>query len=253
VQYSSTEIARLSLRTLNGQVAVITGGGSGIGAAVAIALAQQGAAINLIGRRLKALEDVAAKARSMGSQAHCYSADLSSPSEQHEIAHRLNAELTHLDILVQNAAMFSKSSVEHASISQFDRLYQINLRAPYLLTQVLLPKLKARRGQIVFINSSSGVTAKPMSAQYDATKHALKAVADSLRAEVNEHGVRVLSMYLGRTATEMQKQICQLDQVPFRPEQLLQPEDVSGVIANAIALPRTAEVTDIWVRPMIKP
>ena len=91
-----------------------------------------------------------------------------------------------------------------------------------------------------------------MSAQYDSTKHALRAIADSLRGEINEHGVRVLSVYLGRTASEMQEQICQMEGKPYRPELLLQPNDVASVILNALSLPRTAEVTDIWIRPMIK-
>ena len=123
---------------------------------------------------------------------------------------------------------------------------------PYALTQALLPMLKAQRGQVVFINSSSGIGAKPMTAQYDSTKHALKAIADSLRGEVNAHGVRVLSVYLGRTASEMQERIHQHEGKPYRPELLLQPADVASVIMNALNLPRTAEVTDIHIRPMMK-
>jgi NADP-dependent 3-hydroxy acid dehydrogenase YdfG len=112
--------------------------------------------------------------------------------------------------------------------------------------------LKLQRGQVVFINSSSALTAKPSSAQYDATKHALKAVADSLRGEVNQLGIRVLSVYLGRTATEMQERIHILEGRPYRPDLLLQPEDVASVVINALSLPDTAEVTDIHIRPMIK-
>jgi NADP-dependent 3-hydroxy acid dehydrogenase YdfG len=112
--------------------------------------------------------------------------------------------------------------------------------------------LKERHGQVVFINSSSAIAAKPMSAQYDSTKHALKAIADSLRAEVNLHGVRVLSVYLGRTASEMQERIYQMQGKVYRPELLLQPADVASVLVNALSLPRTAEVTDISIRPMIK-
>ena len=89
-------------------------------------------------------------------------------------------------------------------------------------------------------------------AQYDLTKHALKAIADSLRGEVNPDGVRVLSVYLGRTASEMQERIHQAEGRPYRPELLLQPQDVASVIVNALSLPRTAEVTDIHIRPMLK-
>jgi NADP-dependent 3-hydroxy acid dehydrogenase YdfG len=238
--------------SFKGQSAVITGGGTGIGASVALALADAGASIILIGRRLGKLELVAAMARNLGAHVACYSADISSVSSLLEVAQRIKSELMHVDILVQNAAIYVAASFENAELSDFDKQYQTNVRAPYALTQALLPMLKERHGQVVFINSSSAIAAKPMSAQYDSTKHALKAIADSLRAEVNLHGVRVLSVYLGRTASEMQERIYQMHGKVYRPELLLQPADVASVLVNALSLPRTAEVTDISIRPMIK-
>jgi NADP-dependent 3-hydroxy acid dehydrogenase YdfG len=235
-----------------GQIAVITGGGSGVGSAVALALAMARAKINLIGRRPERLETIAAKARNVGAEAKCYRADLASSSSQFEVVQQLKRDLPQIDILVLSAGIHSSGSIEHATITDFDTHYQVNMRAPYVLTQGLLPTLKGRRGQVVFINSSSGIAAKPMTAQYDSTKHALKAIADSLRGEVNVHGVRVLSVYLGRTASDMQKKICEVEERPYRPELLLQPEDVASVILNALSLPRTAEVTDIHIRPMLK-
>ena len=235
-----------------GRTAVITGGGTGVGAAVALALAKAGASIHLIGRRLDTLQSIAAKALSLGSQATCYSVDLAANSGQLELTQRLIRDFPHVDILIQNAATYAAGLIEFASLAEFDRQYQTNVRAPYILTQALLPMLKARRGQVVFINSSSGIIAKPMSAQYDSTKHALKAIADSLRGEVNAYGVRVLSVYLGRTASETQERIHQMEGKPYRPELLLQPADVASVILNALSLPSTAEVTDIHIRPMIK-
>jgi NADP-dependent 3-hydroxy acid dehydrogenase YdfG len=239
-------------RMFEGRTAVVTGGGTGVGAAVTLALAETGANVHLIGRRLDGLESVASKARSMGVRAICHSGDLSTSSGQLELTQRLTRDLSRVDFLIQNAAMHAAGSIEHAKPAEFDELYQTNVRAPYVLTQALLPMLKARSGQVVFINSSSGVVAKPMSAQYDATKHALKAIADSLRGEVNAHGVRVLSVYLGRTATEMQERIHRMESKPYQPEDLLQPQDVASVIINALSLPPTAEVTDIHIRPMIK-
>ena len=243
---------RSQLRSFEGQSAVITGGGSGVGAAVALALADAGTNIILIGRRMNRLERVAATARNMGTHVACYSADISSGSSLLEVAQFVKTELTRIDILVQNAAMFAAGPFENADLLDFDKLYQTNVRAPYALTQALLPMLKERQGQVVFINSSSGIAAKPMSAQYDATKHALKAIADSLRGEINVHGVRVLSVYLGRTASEMQERICQMEGKAYQPELLLQPADVASVVVHALSLPRTAEVTDISIRPMVK-
>ena len=130
--------------------------------------------------------------------------------------------------------------------------YRTNVRGPYLLTQELLPLLLERQGQVVFINSSAGLTARANIAQYAATKHALKALADGLRDEVNPRGVRVLSVFPGRTATPTQQKLCGEEGRPYRPARLLQPEDVAAVVVNALCLPRTAEVTEIKIRPMLK-
>jgi NADP-dependent 3-hydroxy acid dehydrogenase YdfG len=240
------------VRVFVGQTAIITGGGTGVGAALALALATAGASVCLIGRRIETLESVAARVRGLGSEAICYSADLADNSDQLRLAQRLVRELRQVDILIQNAATYAAGPFELGSPAEFDALYQTNVRAPYVLTQALLPMLKARRGQVVFVNSSSGMVAKPMSAQYDSTKYALKAIADSLRGEVNADGVRVLTVYLGRTATDMQERIHRMQGKPYQPELLLQPEDVASVILNVLSLPPTAEVTDIHIRPMIK-
>jgi NADP-dependent 3-hydroxy acid dehydrogenase YdfG len=108
------------------------------------------------------------------------------------------------------------------------------------------------RGQIVFINSSAGLTARAANGYYSATKHTLKALADSLRAEVNQLGVRVLSVYPGRTSTPLTQELHSQEGRPFQPELLLQPDDIASVVLNAVALPWTAEVTDIQIRPMKK-
>jgi NADP-dependent 3-hydroxy acid dehydrogenase YdfG len=110
--------------------------------------------------------------------------------------------------------------------------------------------LPAHRGQIVFVNSSAGLTAPENLSQYAATKHALKAIADSLRKEVNEDGIRVLSVYLGRTATPLQERVHGMEHKTYRPENLMQAGDVASVIINALTLPRTAEVTDIQMRSL---
>jgi NADP-dependent 3-hydroxy acid dehydrogenase YdfG len=248
----SISAAEPHVRAFEGQTAVITGAGTGVGAAVAGALAKAGASLYLIGRRLDRLELVAAKTRRLGVEARCCSADISSNPGLVEVVNRIKSDVHAIDILVQSAATYVAGLIEDADLSDFDSQYQTNVRAPYALTQALLPMLRARQGQVVFVNSSSGLTAKPMTAQYDSTKHALKAIADSLRGEVNRHGVRVLSVYLGRTASEMQERIHRMEGKSYQPELLLQPDDVASVVTNALGLPRTAEVTDISIRPMMK-
>ena len=117
---------------------------------------------------------------------------------------------------------------------------------------VFLPTLKSQRGQILFVNSSSGLVAKANAGQYAASKHALKAFADSLRAEVNPEGVRVTSLFLGRTASRMQAAVHAAERKQYHPDLLMQPEDVAVMAIQALTLPRTAEVTEIHMRPMQK-
>ena len=136
--------------------------------------------------------------------------------------------------------------------TQMDALYAANVRGPYLLTKELLPLLKRPRGQIAFINSSAGLSARLGAGQFSASQHAFKALADGLRHEVNADQVRVLSVYPGRTATARIKTVFLEEGRPYQPELLLQPEDVASVVCNAVTLPWTAEVTDIMIRPMQK-
>ena len=128
------------------------------------------------------LEAVAALARRLGAHAACYSIDLATESGQIEVTRKLQCDLSSVDILVQNAATFMAGPLEQAKLEDLDALYRTNVRAAF--AQALLPMLKARRGQIVFVHSGSGIIAKPNSASYDATKHALKAIADSLRGRL---------------------------------------------------------------------
>jgi NAD(P)-dependent dehydrogenase (short-subunit alcohol dehydrogenase family) len=185
-------------------------------------------------------------------EARVYSADLSREGEIRHFGASLKRDFGQVDILVHSAGIHGMGTVAEGSAEDFDLHYRTNLLGPYLLTQDLLPLILQRKGQIVFINSSAGLTARANVGQFAATKHALKAIADSLRDEINCHGVRVLSVYPGRTATPNQERLHVLEGRVYRPDRLMQPEDVAAVVVNALCLPRTAEVTDIKIRSMMK-
>jgi short-subunit dehydrogenase len=235
------------------QVAVITGASSGVGRAIALDLAAQGATLCLVGRELETLEAVAERARISSTCVHCYQVDLTLDEDIQRLKAHIEKDFGYSDVLVHSAGVISPGKIAFAPVEAFDLQYRVNVRAPYTLTQALLPMLRSRRGQIVFINSSVGLNAKADVAQYAATKHALKAVADALREEVNVDAVRVLSVYLGRTATPMQAAIHAMEGKTYHPDWLVRPEDVAAVVTNALSLQRTAEVTDIHIRPLRKP
>jgi len=234
---------------LANQIAVVTGANSGIGRAIALALAAQGATVCLVGRRKEALQRVAEHA---SNSSMYYQADLALNSDIAALVANLKRDVTDIDILVHSAGVIRLSSFESGSPDEFDWHYKVNVRAPYVLTQSLLSMIKARQGQIVFVNSTAGLRAGANASQYASTKHALKAVADSLREEINTAGVRVLSLFLGRTASPMQASVHEMEHRRYAPGLLMQPEDVAAVVINALTLPRTAEITEVSMRPCKK-
>jgi NADP-dependent 3-hydroxy acid dehydrogenase YdfG len=235
------------------QIAVITGASSGIGKAIALGLAAQGATLCLIGRRTAALEAVAQSAGAAAPRVLSHPADLTLDQDLQELTVCLQRDYGRIDLLVHSAGAISIGQLETAPVNDFDLQYRTNVRAPYVLTQALLPMLRASRGQIVFINSQAGLSARANMGQYAATKYALKALADSLREEVNAAGVRVLSVYPGRTASPMQAALHAMEGKEYHPERLMQPDDVAAVVIQALSLPRSTEVTDIILRPLQKP
>ncbi len=241
------------MTSLTDQIAVITGASSGIGKAIVLALAELRATVCLIGRNSEALNAAADSARTTSPRVVCYQADLTLDEDVRQLVAHIIQDFGSIDMLIHAAGFISLGYIETASLEDFDRHYSTNVRAPYVLTQAFLPVLRKRRGQVVFINSSAGLNARANVGQYAATKHALKAFADSLREEVNAHGVRVLSVYPGRTATPMQEAIHQAEGKCYHPDRLMQPEDVASAVVNALNLPRTAELTDLYIRPFMKP
>jgi NAD(P)-dependent dehydrogenase (short-subunit alcohol dehydrogenase family) len=241
------------MSALSGQVAVVTGAGSGIGRAIALALAREQATVALLGRTAGKLAAVAREASVDADRMICLPVDLDVDEAVQTVARTVALHCGRVDILVHCAAVFGMGRLEDTPPAEFDRLYRTNTRAPLVLTQALLPLLRQAQGQVVFVNSSAGLTAGAAWGAYSASKAALKMVADSLRAEVNAEGVRVLSVYPGRTAGPMQASVHQLEGKPYVADRLIQPEDIAAVVLNALRLPRTAEVTDLNIRPMAKP
>lgn len=234
------------------QVALIAGATSDIGRAIGLRLAADGAQLCVLGRDRRALEDLATSARGLTEKVFAYSMDLTSDASVRETIAQLGRDVGAVDVLVLSAGVFAMAAHDRAPIEDLDWQYQTNVRGPYLLVQGLLPMLRACRGQVVFVNSTVGLEARAGVGQYASTQHALRAIADTLRAEVNPDGVRVLNVYLGRTATARQARIFQQEGRPYAPELLVQPDDVAEIVVSALRLPRTVEVTSIRMRPLVK-
>ena len=235
------------------RLVLVTGAGSGIGRAIATALARPGTTVISVGRRPEQLGETSAAVEAAGGTAQSVTADL---ADDQAVAGLVRTAATagggRLHVLVHCAARHLTAAVDGTAPAELDAILRLNLRAPFELTRLALPLLRAARGDIVFMNSSAARSAPASNAAYAASKAGLRAFADSLRAEVNRDGVRVLSVFPGRTATAMQAAIFDMEGKSYRPELLLQPDDVATAVVAALRLPRTAELTEIHVRPTIK-
>ncbi|HEY0181302.1 MAG TPA: SDR family NAD(P)-dependent oxidoreductase [Rhodopila sp.] len=228
---------------MQGNVVLVTGASGGVGQAVVAELSSAGAEVILLGRSRARLQAAVAD----GHRGELLEADLTDADAIATVARRL-AQRGRLDALILSSGIYERSD----SPEMFRQQMEANVLGPYALLQALLPVLLQSQGQIIFVNSSQALRAGATVGQYAATMHAAKAVADSLRDEVNERGVRVVTLYLGRTAGERQRRIFELEGRSYPPDRLIQPTDVAQTVKYLLQLPKTVEVTDIMMRPMKK-
>lgn len=237
-----------------GKAALITGASQGIGKAIAAEFGKQGAQLILVGRSIKRLKAAAVEvATSTGPEPVLLTADLASPEEVEDLAQQFQMRFDTLHVLVHCAAAYRQERWEKTTESELRLVFQTNVFAPAALTRRLQTALKAARGDIVFVNSSVILGDGSGTGAYAASKHALKSLADSLRAEVSPDGIRILSVYPGRTATPLQAAIYDMEDREYLPAVLLQPSDVAQAVFSSLFLPATAELTDLNIRPRIPP
>ena len=216
---------------------LVTGATRGIGRVLVEQLAPEHDVI-AVGRSAGALAEVPAQERIV--------ADLSRPGDLSADAPAL-ARLDHLDGVVHCAGLAVRADLADSSVADWQRHLTLNVVAVAELTRLLLPALRAAGGAVVLVNSGQGLAASANSAVYAASKFALRGLADSLRAE--EPGLRVTSVYPGRVATGMQRALRAQEGGAYQPERYLRPETVAGVIAQILATPPDAVITEVTLRP----
>lgn len=223
---------------------VITGAGSGIGAAVARRLHARGDDLVLHARDAGRARELAA----LFPGSRTLVGDLAEPE-------RLSWALSHqtlpdrVDSLLHVAGVVDLGPVGELTPKSWRRQLDVNLVAPAELTRLLLPQVRLARGHVLFVNSGAGLNAHAEWSAYAASKHGLKALADSLRHEEHAAGVRVTSVYPGRTASPMQEKVHRQEGKEYDPSRWIDPESVATTIVMALDLPRDAEVNDLTVRP----
>jgi NADP-dependent 3-hydroxy acid dehydrogenase YdfG len=225
---------------------LVTGAGSGVGAAIARRLHQRGESLVLLARSDHRAEELAA-AYPGSDQLVADLADVVALDAALEAAD-LPAEL---DSLMQVAGVVDLGLVGEAPLEQWREQLDVNLVAPAVLTRHCLPALRATRGTIVFANSSAGLYASATWGAYAASKFGLRALADAVRTEEVESGVRVTSVFLSRTATPMQEKVHEQEGRTYDETKWISPETVADTVMQVIDLPRDATIPEVTVRPVV--
>lgn len=221
-------------------LALVTGASRGIGAAVARVL-EPSHRVLIGGRDADALTKLAVELP--GTQP--WPVDLT----DFDALRRATAGIDRLDVLVHSAGMAELGTVEQSEPSAWRQAFDVNVVAVAELTRLLLPALRAVRGHVVVINSGQGIAARAGWGPYAASKFAVRAFADVLRDEEAANGIRVTSIFPGRTDTEMQRAVLAAEGKPYAPGEYLRPDSVATTVLAAVSASPDAHVTELIVRP----
>ncbi|MBA1140976.1 SDR family NAD(P)-dependent oxidoreductase [Mesorhizobium neociceri] len=222
---------------LSGKTALVTGASRGLGRASALALARMGAQVLVhYSSGAKEAEAVVAEIRKAGGRADTITADLSAPDGPHKLASQVRAVVgDRLDILVANAGISKSATIEATTVEDFDRLFAVNVRAPFFLVQQLLP-IMGKDGSIVLLSSLGAHAAVGTLSAYAATKGAIDTLVKYFAAALGERGIRVNAVAPGIVATDMSNFAKTDEGQAFALgiqslKRLAQPDDIGGVVA----------------------
>jgi len=220
-------------------LALVTGASRGIGAAVARALAPCHDLL-LGGRDPAALERLTAEL----PEARSWPVELTDA----DALAAATAGIARLDVLVHSAGVGLLGTVADTPVEVWRHQFEVNVVAVAELTRLLLPALRAARGRVILINSGAGLTAGPGWGSYAASKFALRAFADALRAEEARHGVRVTSVHPGRVDTDMQRAVVEHEGGEYRPEAYLRASSVAAAVLHAATAPADVAISELVLR-----
>ncbi len=237
--------------SLAGKVALVTGGGSGAGAAIARQLAEAGAQVVVVGRRAEQLQ-AACAAIAGGPAAVPIAADVADRAQVRALADEVLGRFGRIDILVNNAGVnIVARRLEELAPEDWDQLMTINATGAFNMIRAVLPAMRAQGGgQIINISSISGVRASALAgAAYSASKHAMNALSYVVAQEEEQHGIRSTVIVPGEINTPL------LDQRPnpVSAEQrarILQPDDIASAALFIATLPAHVAVPELVIKPV---
>ena len=234
------------MRRLEGKVALVTGASRGIGCAIARALLDEGAHTFLVSRRREAVRKLAAAWNAAGGRAEALSADVTREREVNRLIARVKKRSGRLDILINNAGVFTYKPFGKTTLEDWRSNIDTNLTGTFLCTRAALPLLKRKRGgHILNIISVAGREAYENCSAYCASKFGALGLSRVLAEELRPFGIRVTAILPGPVRTKMVQKLGL--RVPKG--RILEPEDVARTVVEALTQPQRASLEEIVLRP----
>lgn len=236
--------------SLSGKVVIVTGGGTGIGRGVALALADEGARVVVGGRRKDRLEAVVRIIEGSDGQALAVQADVSLEGDVERLVQTTLQKFDRIDILINNAGINGGDFIHSHDVQDWDQTLAINLRGPFLTCRAVLPKMRAQgKGHIINISSESGLEYYQGDGAYGISKHALNALGEYIQRENQDLGIRVNTICPGMVVTEMTQESRGLDH-----SKCLYPEDIAELVIWLLTRRQNIKIgTPILIQTMENP
>lgn len=233
------------MRQLAGKVALVTGASRGIGRAISIALARETATVVLAARSGEKLKDTAKLVTQAGGKAEIVVTDLADEQAIKNLVKVTAERFARLDILVNNAGVTHSAALQETKTADWDRCFQVNARAPFILCREALPLLKkAESAHIVNIASVVGVKGYPLQSAYTASKHALRGMTISLAEELKGSNIRVHLLCPGGVDTELVQKV----RPDIKKQDLIQPDEIAELVLYLVTHKGNAVIDELHIR-----
>jgi NAD(P)-dependent dehydrogenase (short-subunit alcohol dehydrogenase family) len=232
-------------KRLEGKVAIVTGASRGIGRAISIALAKEGAAIVLAARSIEKLRETANLVTDAGGRPEIVVTDLVEEESIKNLVRVTSQKFSRLDILINNAGVTHSAKLDQTTTQDWDRCFAVNSRAPFILCREALPLLKkAEAGYIVNIASVVGVKGYPLQSAYTASKHAIRGMTISLAEELNRSNIRVHLICAGGVDTDLLQEV----RPDLKKQDLMRPDEIAELVLYLVTHKGNAFIDELHIR-----
>jgi NADP-dependent 3-hydroxy acid dehydrogenase YdfG len=231
------------------QNAVVAGADSSTGKTIAVALAERGFSLCLIGRDRDRLAATVKQTDKAAPFVLPYAADLTVEGGIQELANTVERSFDGIDLLVHCTSIAIEGGIGSTPIPQFDTLYEINVRVPYVLTRTLLPALQSQQGQVIFLTSAPLAMEREETGLFQSTQRALREIANDLRLDASSNRVRIMNMCVGRGTIRRTGNPGETLEISAGVDHLLQPEAIAQVVVFSLTMPRGTQLTYVELQP----